>query len=173
MYLIYDQKGRGLDLVSISPEGSSAPFLRIMESQLQKFFKPVSPTQIRQELASWVSTRSESMRLLTGVDPETLVSKINQGTEQELTGEVLKWMSAFQIAFDEWQSRVDFLRQMPDLPIDTDLPVKFRDQCANKSPKGGVGEVLGVRNENGRYVVWVEWSDGSNSDVDAEHLENI
>lgn len=173
IYLVYDQKGWGLDFVRISDEIPSPPLMRVLERDLHKRLDKVNPRSIHVLLEAWINSRAEVLKTVSDVNAEDLLKILNDEPSEERYQVVLSALVTFQIRFEALERQIELMNEFPNLRIDIDRPV--RRKVANEGPASGekVGEVLTVTPSDTGYIAWVMWEDESQEDIDANDIENV
>jgi hypothetical protein len=172
VYLIYDQKGCGLDLVNLS--SSEVPYLRVLESDRQKHFGPYPASNARDLLTNFLAQRASLIEVITGIQIGELIETLRNlpgGYETEtgvaLIG-ALKTIAKFERDLKDLENHVDFLAEFPSLEIDIDKPVRRRDTPSQEA----IGSVVGLKKSETSVIACVQWANGEDEDIDVEDLVN-
>lgn len=173
VYLIYDQKGYGLDLVCISEDETSSLYVRALESELLPNFECLEPSSVLAMLEAWISRRKETIKTVSAIDPDELLNILNDKSREDRYNKVLTEITNFQVQLHEWEDHIKYMDEFPGLRIDRDRPVR-RTLSASRNRSGQkVGKVLAVAENDDGYIVLVCWDDGSEEDIAAKDIENV
>lgn len=173
VYLIYDQKGYGLDLVNLS--SSEILYLRVLESERQEYFELYPASNARDLLTDFLAQRASLIAVTTGNQIEELIETLRNlpggdetETEVTLIG-ALKTIAKFERDLKVLEDHAEFLAEFPSLEIDIDKPVKRRGASLREE----VGSVIGLRRSETHVIACVQWSNGNDEDVDLKDLVNM